>query len=158
MGLISKLFGKKVEEPNREFPEGIKPWSLTPIEAKVRAKMVVVGAKSHGIELNYSPESLADIDFLIDKERETKVGPTEEMQYVLVSIGAYVGEVMRQNLGGKWGRGVDNPSQDPVVMVINGKYGINVVSTVFKRYFAGEPFSVAKMYEETAKLKAESVK
>lgn len=152
MGLLSKLFSKKIEDPIREFPEGIKPWSLTTLEARVRAKMMVTSAGGYGIVLDYSPESLAGIDFLIDKERDTKVGPTEEMQYVLVSLGAYVGEVMRRHLNGKWSRGVDNPSQDPVVMVIEGKYAINVVSTVFKRFLAGESFSVAKMYEETAKL------
>jgi len=151
MKFISKLFGKRFEDS-----ESLKRWELTPIEARHRAKLIVKSAAALGIELDYSPESLKEVDMLIDKERETGIGLTSEMAHEMISIGAYVGEVFVRHLDGKWGYGSDSKMHDPLVMVIKGRYVINVVSMVFKRFVAGEPHSAAGMFEETKKLTADS--
>jgi len=148
MRFLSNLFGRKAEETQRAFK-----WTLTPFEARARAQMMVKSAARLGIELSYLPESLADIDMLIDKERETGIGTTKEMCKVLVWLGAYSGEVLVRNLGGKWQRGSGAPDQDSLVLVIDDKYAINVVSMVLRRFVLGKPHSIAKMYEEVQKLR-----
>ena len=149
MKLLSRLFGKKAEERGT-----VQRWSLSPWEARMRAGRMVRSAAGLGVELDYSPESLAKVDMLIDKERETGVGPTKEMVYVLVSLGAYAGEVMVRHLGGEWHRAAAAPLQDPLVMVVGDKYAVNVVSMVLRRFLAGEPHSVARMFEEAKKLRS----
>jgi hypothetical protein len=148
MRFLSNLFGRKADETQRVFK-----WTLTPFEARARAQMMVKSAAKLCIELNYSSDSLADIDMLIDKERETGIVTTKEMCKVLLWLGAYSGEVLVRNLGGKWQRGSGAPDQDPLVLVINGTYAINVVSMVFRRFVLGEPHSIARMYEEVVKLR-----
>lgn len=150
MKFLSKLFKNKFEDS-----EGHERWELTPLEARQRAKLIVKSAAALGIELDYSPESLKAIDMLIDKERETGIGLTPEMAHEMVSIGAYIGEVFVRHLDSKWTYGADPKMHDPLVMVIKGRYVINVVSMAFKRFVAGEPNSAAGMFEETGKLTAE---
>lgn len=147
MSFLAKLFNKKTE--GQKQPER---WSLTPLEARMRAKWIVKSARKLGIELNYLPESLTVVDILIDKERETKVGLTEEMAVVLLSLGAYVGEVMVRNMKAKWVYGAEDKTHDPLLILVDEKYAINVVSMVFRRFIVGDPHSVAAMYEETIKL------
>ena len=148
MGLFSRLRRKRPESNERTVQ-----WSLAPWEAKARAAIMTKLAAGYGIDLDYSPESLASVDFLIDKERETRVGMTDEMVQVIVSLGSYVGEVMVREMGGKWTKGSGDPNQDPLVMEIDGTFAINVVSVVFRRFLQGPPFSVAVMYGETEKLR-----
>lgn len=154
MRFLLKLFGhgKDGEKTPSGVPSPPKPWKLTPIEARMRAKMMVASAKKLGVELDYSPESLEKIDFLIDKERETGVGATNEMQQVLISLGAYVGEVMVRELDGIWALSETQPAQDPLVVVVGGKYAVNVISSVFRRFLMGEPHGAMRTFEECKKL------
>ncbi|MEN6521029.1 MAG: DUF6278 family protein [Armatimonadota bacterium] len=147
MKFLSKLFDKKSEEPEKPHR-----WELTPFEARHRANLIVKSAAALDVVLDYSPESLKSVDLLIDKERETGLGLTPEMAHEMISLGAYVGEVMVRHLDGKWAYGTMLEKHDPLVMIINGRYVINVVSVVFKRFTSGEPNSVVSMFEETRKL------
>ncbi|MEN6371379.1 MAG: DUF6278 family protein [Armatimonadota bacterium] len=147
MKFLSKMFENKDDEPEKPHR-----WELTPFEARHRANLIVKSAAALDVELDYSPESLKSVDLLIDKERETGIGLTPEMAHEMVSLGAYVGEVMIRHLNGKWAYGTMPQKHDPLVMIINGRYVINVVSVAFKRFMAGEPNSVATMFEETKKL------
>src|SRR5262245_45434555 len=53
------------------------------------------------LELDFSRESLHDVDALIETWRES--GATSgDMAETLFTIGCYVGEVMRFELGGSW--------------------------------------------------------
>ena len=130
--------------------------TLAPMDAKIRASMVVKQAAKIGIELDYSPESLTHIDTIIDKDRQVGIGMTDDMKIELTSLAAYVGEVMIRNMNAKWARGVETPTQDPLLILVDEKYAINVVSMVMRRFASGEPASVAKMYKETEKLRAEA--
>jgi len=147
MKLLRRLFQKRAERPQSQR------WSLTPFEARFRAAWAVRSAARLGVELDYSPESLEKVDLLIDKERETGIGLTKEMKLVILSLGAYVGEVMIRRLGARWARGADPTWQDPLVLVVGGKYAINVVSIAFRRFLAGDPHSMATAFEEARKLR-----
>lgn len=147
MKFLAKLFEKKADEPEKPHK-----WELTPLEARHRANLIAKSAAALDVELDYSPESLKSVDLLIDKERETGIGLTPEMSHEMVSLGAYVGEVMVRHLDGKWAYGTESKMHDPLVMIIKGRYVINVVSVVFKRFVSGEPNSTAVMFEETRKL------
>lgn len=146
MKFLSKLFGKPIDESSGQ-------WTLTPFQAKIQAAVVVQSAAKLGVNLDYSPNSLVEVDMLIDKERQTGVGMTKEMAGVLLSLGAYAGQVMAMHLGGKWQKGIGTEQQDPLIILIDKKFAINVISTAFKRFLEGEPFSVARMFNETLKLK-----
>jgi hypothetical protein len=150
MGILSKLFGKRIEKT--EETGEIVPWKLTPVEARMRAGLMVKSAAKLGVQLDYSPESLAAIDMLIAKERETGVGLTKEMQFEMVSLGAYVGEVLVRHLDAKWVRGSGQPVHDPLLILVDCKYAVNAVSIVFRRFVMGEPHSVVRMYEETRRM------
>ena len=152
MKLLSRLFRTRAEKQQEA-----ERWSLTPFQARLRAAWVVRSAAKLGVELDYTPESLANVDFLIDKERQTSVGLTKEMKLVLLSLGAYVGEVMIRHLGARWARGADPTSQDPLVLVVGGRYAVNVVSITFRRFLAGDPHSLAKAFEETQKLREQGI-
>jgi|GEM_PF-2988391 len=158
MRFLLRLFRSRKDEDKEEkagdAPSQPKPWKLTPIEARTRAKMMVASAKKLGVELDYSPASLEKVDFLIDKERETGVGATKEMQQVLISLGAYTGEVIVRELDGIWALSETQPVQDPLVVVVGGKYAVNVISAIVRRFVMGEPHGAVRTFEECKKLAA----
>jgi hypothetical protein len=141
------MFGKETEDTNKPHK-----WAMNPLQAAHRAKMMVKSAAQLGVELDFSPDSLTNIDMLIDKERETGIGMTKEMEFVMLSLGAYVGEVMVKHLDAKWVSGADSATQDPLLILIDNKFAINVISIVLRRFVTGPPNSAATLYEETKKL------
>lgn len=147
MKFLAGLFGKHGQDGEAHR------WSLNPYQAHYRAGMTVKSAKRLGVELDYSPKSLADVDMLIDKERETGIGLTKEMSEVLLSLGSYVGEVMVRNMNATWAEGAVLPTQDPLLILVDGKFAINVISLVFHRFISGPPHSMAAMYEEAEKMR-----
>jgi hypothetical protein len=148
MKFLSGLLGKKTGEDQSKQQR----WAMSPLEARHRAKMIIKSAANFGVELDYSPESLTKVDFLIDRERDTGLGLTKEMAVVMLCIGAYAGEVIVRHINAKWVYGNDDAQHDPLLILYADKYAINVVSMVFRRFIQGEPHSVAGMYEETKKL------
>lgn len=147
MSFLSKLTCKKAEDTDKPHK-----WSMNPLQAAHRAKMMVKSASQLDVELNFAPESLTNVDLLIDKERETGIGLTKEMEFVMISLGAYVGEVMVKNLKAEWIYGADSSTQDPLLILVDGKFAINVVSIVLRRFIVGPPNSAAALFEETKKL------
>ncbi len=148
MKFFSRLFGKKSKPPRQ------RRWSMNPLQAKYRAKLMVKSAARLGVVLDYSVESLANVDMLIDKERETGIGLTKEMAEVLLSIGSYVGEVMVRNMEAVWAYGAEIETQDPLLIIVDGKYALNVVSMVFHRFMHGEPHGIVRMYQEAQSMPA----
>ena len=69
MKFLTKLFSERTDKSNQPHK-----WSMNPYQARYRAKMTVDSARKLGVTLDYSPESLKDVDMLIDKERETGIG------------------------------------------------------------------------------------
>ncbi|MBW6527300.1 hypothetical protein KZ813_10655 [Sphingomonas sp. RHCKR7] len=56
-------------------------------------------AAHHGERLDFSPDSLAVVDRLLDDRRRARGGKSA---HVATEAGCYVGEVIRRQLGGRW--------------------------------------------------------
>jgi hypothetical protein len=61
-------------------------------------------AADHGFDLDYSPESLADVERLITEKFSGRGGkPKKRWRDLSGTSGAYVAEVILRNIGGTWG-------------------------------------------------------
>jgi len=126
----------------------------TPENAAAHAQLAVDAARNvDRVELDYSPQSLADVDrilgkFHADKLRADQIGET------VFSFGCYVGEVLVRHLGGSWtmpvqgflsrlGLGGSN------MMVVRMPNGIvwNPIGKAFKLLENGKEDSVSYLYD-----------
>ena len=110
------------------------------------AAMQVEAARRHfSMELDFSEASLGEIDRAIS---EFHSGPAlSEATYVTYL--AYVGEVVRRNLGGQW---VDDPERGPMVLSEEPSFGVFPYAWVKKRFEDGEDESIVFKYLATKKL------
>jgi hypothetical protein len=97
--------------------------------------------------LDYSLESVSRLDSLIDEAWPQ--GPSEDtLKYTLPLMAAYVGEVIRRNLGGTW---VADVSQgDPVLK--HGEQRVFPYNRSGKRLTQGRQWSLALFCEELQKV------
>lgn len=110
------------------------------------AEAIVETAKQiEGVALDYSPESLKDVDKILLRFHEDGM----RVRYIadpLFCIGCYVGEVMCRRLGARW---VDPPNQMmgmfPVVLIGSDNYSAPI-SKVYKHVMNGAEDSVYFFY------------
>ncbi|MDG2122499.1 MAG: hypothetical protein P8J87_02295, partial [Verrucomicrobiales bacterium] len=100
-------------------------------------------AKHFAIELDYSERSLTDIDRAISEFHADGVASTG----TYLPYSAYVGEVVRRNVGGRWGLSEDNCAS---LAVSSGEKRATVypLTWVAKRFEDGEEGAVAVKYVE----------
>jgi hypothetical protein len=86
-------------------------------EAPRMAELVAKALTSDGYEADFTPASLWEIDRFFD-EQTRKGGPrrwgllAKDTSLRLFSLGAYVGEVIRRDVGGEWEGDDDDPQAE----------------------------------------------
>ncbi|WP_377156178.1 DUF6278 family protein [Roseateles sp. UC29_93] len=142
-----------------DSPPSPRPGWSPEVAAKL-AGMAVTIFQQQQIKLDYSPESLRQVDALILKWR-AEGNTAESMQKTLLILGCYVGEVMVRNLpGARW----DHPTEKERALVLGDlPMGMrtlpsgfsNPMGKVFKRMANGEEDSVFFFYEVFGRRAAE---
>jgi len=126
----------------------------TPENAAALAQLAVDAARNvDRLELDYSPQSLAEVDrilgkFHVERLRADQIGET------VFSFGCYVGEVLVRHLGGSWtmpeqgflSRLVFGNSNMMVVQMPNGIVW-NPIGKAFKLLENGKEESVSYFYD-----------
>ena len=126
----------------------------TPENAAAHAQLAVDAARNvDRVELDYSPQSLAEVDRIIGKFHAQKMR-ADQIGETVFSFGCYVGEVLVRNLGGTW----KNPERsflsrlglgDSNMMVVGMPNGIvwNPIGKTFKLLENGKEDSVSYFYD-----------
>lgn len=149
MGIFDNLFGgkNKVNEVNQINNE----------VAQMASDLVEQMSKllPPEIKLDYSEKSIQVIDLLIEQLR--KEGNDERAaENEIMAFGAYVGEIIKRNFGGKWtkpelaGFPKDGATYSVVFQLPNGA-GINPLGRVLKYFRHGSQYSVAFFYDTVKK-------
>ena len=96
-----------------------------------------------GLELNYSPASIAAMDELISERWGTKgdapgeesYAPSSDTWDLIMGLGSYFGEVMRRSLGGYWEEDPERPD-DPLStrVCLAGDVHALPIAKVFDRF------------------------
>lgn len=107
------------------------------------AQMCVDLSKGMEANLDYSEASFAEVDKMIENHFEPGHTP---MGTTVLTMGAYVGETMRQLLGGNWA-----VYQDQLILENIGGVDLKAfpMNKVHKRFTEGEGDSIAFFYEAT---------
>ena len=126
----------------------------TPENAAAYAQLAVDGARNvDRVELDFSPQSLAEVDRIVGKFHAEKLR-ADQIGETVFSFGCYVGEVLVRHLGGKW----KMPDQSfwsrlglgsPNMMVVEMPNGIvwNPIGKAFKLLENGKGDSVSYFYD-----------
>ena len=118
-------------------------------DAQRAAEWISQALQSSGYRADFSPESLWQIDFFFDdhsRNGEAIEGGllAEDLGKRLFALGAYVGEVLRRNIGGEW-YGDDTDPQAEVNIELRLATGAKCwpVQRVMKRFKNGPEDSIA---------------
>jgi hypothetical protein len=126
----------------------------TPENGAAHAQLAVDAAWNvDRVELDYSPQSLADVDRILGKFHEQKMR-ADQIGETVFSFGCYVGEVLVRHLGGSWTMpeqgflarlGIGNSS----MMAVQMPNGIvwNPIGKTFKLLENGKEDSVSYFYD-----------
>ncbi len=123
----------KMERLNRIFKE-----------ASLRA--VVFSRKSLGVNLDFSEESLKDLDNILDvfsRNKNIEDINKEKLIDVVMRFGGYLGEVISKNISGNW----NETEEKEIFLRVNNKivYPLNIV---YKRIKIGERASIESWYNK----------
>ena len=76
---------------------------------------------SHGFDLDYSSDSLRDLDQILERAHKTLRMP-EDMFFAFPDMwGGYLGEVIRRKWGGQWLIPSDGPFKDQISLAVRGE-------------------------------------
>ncbi len=139
------LFKRKDAPPARKTPsygtaEGLR---------KMAEETAVSAAKTLGIQLDFTPASLKTLDDAVDTFFEPG-GPV--IAPTIMTFGAYLGEVVIRNLGGRW-----RPSEsweDAAIVDLGPIAELYPMRRMAKRMQEGRENSVEFWYETVAKYRA----
>ncbi|MEK5448139.1 hypothetical protein [Paenibacillus sp. FSL R7-0331] len=112
-------------------------------------------AKQHGISLDFSENSLNQVDQILEKYHQGiprgmkklfSKGPSEEQITQISKIfGGYVGEVMRKNIGGKWG--ISNHFENALALIFSSNTEVYPPAKVNKRIINGSEDNIVFYYK-----------
>ncbi|WP_433372730.1 DUF6278 family protein [Actinoplanes sp. CA-142083] len=112
------------------------------------ADIVGSAAQVSGVELDYTPESLALVDGIFDEFRADGV-TSEQLAETLFGFGCYVGEVLTRNAGGRW-RATTEQEQAlagwPMMVELGEQRWCNPIAKAFKRLDNGPEDSLRYFY------------
>lgn len=103
------------------------------------------------VNLDYSKNSIQIVDLLIEKLRN-EGNDERAAENEIMALGAYVGEVIKKNYGGKWtkpelaGFPKDGATYSVVFQLPNGA-GINPLDRVLKYFRHGSQYSLDIFYD-----------
>jgi hypothetical protein len=116
--------------------------------AEIAALAVPVVEQNYGVRLDYGPESLAQLDGIIDDLRRDQ--RFEALQTLLFSIGCYVGEVLVRHAGGRWRAteelGLGRLASSPIGVEMPDGRGCNPVGRVYRRFQKGREDSLVAFF------------
>jgi len=112
----------------------------------------LVAQERFGLDLNYSPDTLSQLDNLI----ETEFGPgsADDNAALIVQMGSYVGEVVLRAFGGAW-RADEELFHSPAI-IIEGRLQARTfpLSRVWQRFEFGDEKSLVAYYDELTRTVA----
>lgn len=125
----------------------------TPENAAALAELAAQAArKISGVAADYSPESLHEIDELVD--RLAKDCAVEDVAETLFCLGCYVGEVIVRRLHGRWVKREASRMKEfarwPLVVEVPDGGAWNPIGKVFKRFEFGPGESVFHLFESAS--------
>lgn len=127
-------------------------YPATPEGAPQHAQMAVEAAQNISqLNLDYSPESLAQVDQIIDSLRADGISPLQVGES-LFAFGCYVGEVFVRQNQAKWRLAAETVMKETsgfplVVEVVPGKF-CNPIGKVFKRLISPEVEDLVTFYQK----------
>jgi hypothetical protein len=103
------------------------------------------------VELNYSEESLEELERVIDDYRIAMPdGDSSETVTLLARVwGAYLGEVLRRRLDGEWIEASEEPDETAAIRV--GERTIQPILHLRRRLEAGNEHDVWRFYQSLRK-------
>jgi len=125
-------------------------YPATPEAAPEHAQLCVSAVRNiEGFTLDYSEESLAKLDEIIEKLRQDGVS-SEQIAETLFSFGCYVGEVFVRHASGRWRLTAETPMARaagfPLVIQLSAKAYCNPIDKVFKRLEEGKEHELTYFY------------
>ncbi|HYO58832.1 hypothetical protein [Archangium sp.] len=123
----------------------------TPEAAPKHAGLCVSAAlEVEGVELDYSVDSLAKLDGIIENLRQDGV-TSDEVAETLFTFGCYVGEVFVRNAGGRWCSAEGTPMAGatgfPLIVQLGSGGYCNPIGKVFKRLEQGPEHNLSYFYQ-----------
>jgi hypothetical protein len=117
-------------------------YPASPDNALDHAQLAVEAAwEEFGVDLDYSPASLENVDTQVDSLREGGL-TGEDVAEALFVFGCYVGQVMVRHLGGRWVATPRSPLRDispwPMVVLLPGGSAWDPIGKVYKRLELGD--------------------
>jgi hypothetical protein len=129
---------------DRRSPSGRpSPWA-----AEAAVFVEIMGDLAPEVRLDYSPASLSSLEEFIARQFDPP-GSSFFGESLAVGVGAYVGEVVIRNLGGRW-----EPDGAPVVVGIGRIERTYPVQKAHKRFSNGPADSLAWFYQVVARYAA----
>ena len=135
-------------------------YDITPENAPRFAADIAAAVERHeGITLDYSVESLAEIDGIIGGFHDDGV-QVEEVEATLFSFGCYVGEVFVRNAGAAWRsasqKEIDEIFGVPLVLQLDADTTVNPIGKVIKRLENGEEDNLPYFYRAFTQRRGKS--
>jgi hypothetical protein len=119
--------------------------------ARPLAESFVSHFRKTGVRLDYSADSLATVDAILDEMRGRS---RKEMSKLLVMCGCYIGEVVLRKHGGAWRQSSETPMPDggiaPLLLELPGGTLVNPIGEACKRFDNSAAQSVASLLSATA--------
>jgi hypothetical protein len=116
--------------------------------AEIAGMLIPFVETNYGVALDYSIQSLGQIDGVIDDLRQDH--KFEDLQPLLFSVGCYVGEVLVRHAQATWRTpgsvGMASVASSPIVVVMPDGRGCNPVGKTYKRFQNGPEDSLAHFY------------
>jgi len=122
-----------------------------PEYASEHAELMVNVAKDiDGVELDFSPRSLEDVDRMVLDMRSQGV-TLKDVGEAFFGFGCYLGEVFVRNNDAKWRLTEDTPMKSlagaPMVVELEPDDNCNPIDKVFKLFENGEGDSIVYFYQ-----------
>lgn len=126
-------------------------WATSDFQQQA-AEFCLLARESYGLELDYTPATLTELDDLI----EGQFGPrsADDNATLIVAMGCYVGEVLIHSHGGHWHAQEEFFHSPSVVMEGKLQTRTYPLSRVWKRFEYGSEHSLAVYYREVGDLLA----
>jgi hypothetical protein len=131
-----RLFRRGDDEPEKR--SGASAPNQLPAQAE--SFVTIMADLVPGLSLDYSPQSLAALDEFIASEFDPE-GKDPAPDGLQQDVGAYVGEVVRRHVGGRW-------ADDGALVEVGGPISsVNPIGKARKRFANGAEDSLAWFYE-----------
>ncbi|TDC32979.1 hypothetical protein E1211_19895 [Micromonospora sp. 15K316] len=116
--------------------------------SRFAADIAASAAKVSGVQLDYTPDSLALVDSILDDFRADGL-TGEQLAETLFGFGCYVGEVLTRHAGGRWRATAEDEQAVvgwPMLIELGERRWCNPIGKAFKRLENGPEDSLRYFY------------